>query len=67
MQELWFLYSALRIVFTDMYMKFINDILYRFQLHSRHKIVLQSSKGNYSESVNARVMVLALCMSSNVD
>ena len=26
-----------------------------------------SSMGNNSESINARVMVLALCMSSNVD
>ena len=27
----------------------------------------QSSKGNYSKSINAKVMVLALCTSSNVD
>ena len=27
----------------------------------------QSSKGNNSKSINARVMVLALCKSSNVD
>ena len=27
----------------------------------------QSSKGNNSKNINARVTVLALCMSSNVD
>ena len=51
------------IVLIDIYMKFIEDIVKQ----CRHKIVLQSSKGNYSKSVNARVMVLALCTSSNVD
>ena len=27
----------------------------------------QSSKGNYSKNINARVTILALCTSSNVD
>ena len=31
MQELWFLHSALRLVLIDIYMKFIEDIMNRFQ------------------------------------
>ena len=67
MQELWFLHSALRLVLIDIYMKFIENIMNIFQFLVQTRIVLQSSKGNYSKSVNARVMVLALCTSSNVD
>ena len=37
-----------------------------FKLQSRHDFVTES-KGNNSKSINARVMVLALCISSNVD
>ena len=62
-----FLHFALHLVLIDIYMKFIEDIMNRFQLQCRQEIVLQSAKGNYSKSVNARVMVLALCTSSNVD
>ena len=37
-----------------------------FELQSGHDFVTES-KGNNSESINARVMVLVLCTSSNVD
>ena len=49
-------------------MKFLEDILNRFQVKERTQFCDgQSSKGNNSKSINARVMVLALCMLSNVD
>ena len=52
----------------DIYMKFLEDILNRFQVTERTRFCDgQSSKGNNSKSINARVMVLALCKSSNVD
>ena len=31
MQELWFLHSAVRLVLIDIYTKFIEDIMNRFQ------------------------------------
>ena len=31
MQELWFLHSALRLLLIDIYMKFIENIMNRFQ------------------------------------
>ena len=53
---------------NDIYMKFLDDILNRFQVTERIQFCDgQSSKGNNSKSINARVMVLALCMLSNVD
>ena len=67
MQELWFLHCAHRLMLTDIYMKFHEDSLNRFQVIERTRFCGQSSKGNNSKSINARVMVLALCMSSNVD
>ena len=68
MQELWFLGSACRPMLIDIYMKFLEDILNRFQDTERTRFCDgQSSKGNNSKSINARVMVLVLCMSSNVD
>ena len=52
----------------DIYMKFLEDILDRFQVTVRTRFCDgQSSKGYNSKSTNARVMVLALCTSSNVD
>ena len=52
----------------DIYMKFLEDILNRFQVTERTLFCDgQSTKGNNSKSVNARIMLLALCMSSNVD
>ena len=52
----------------DIYMKFLEDILNRFQVTEWTQFCdRQSSKGNNSKSINAGVMVLALCMLSNVD
>ena len=52
----------------DIYMKFLEDILNRFQVTERLRFCDgQSSKANNSKGINARVMVLALCPSSNVD
>ena len=52
----------------DIYMKFREDILNRFQVTERTRFCdIQSSKGNNSKRINARAMVLALCVSSNVD
>ena len=67
-QELWFLHSAHRLMLIDIYMKFRDDSLNSFQV-IEHNIFCdgQSSKENNSKSINARVMVLALCTSSNVD
>ena len=58
MQELWFLNSAC--------MKIHEDTLKAFQVVERTQFGDgQSSMGNNSKSINARVMVLALCMFSN--
>ena len=52
----------------DIYMKFRDDSLNSFQVIERTRFCdQQSSKENNSKSINARVMVLALCMSFNVD
>ena len=52
----------------DNYMKFLEDIFNRFQVTEQTRFYdEQSSKGNNSKSINARVMVLALCTLSNVD
>ena len=68
MQELWFLCSACGIMLVDIYMKFLEDILNRFQVTKRTQFCEgQSSKGNNSKSINARVLLLALYTSSNVD
>ena len=49
----------------DNYMKFLEDILNRFQITEQTQFCDgQSSKG---KSLNARVMVLAHCMLSNTD
>ena len=68
MRELWYLWSARRLKLIDNYMKFLEDILNWFRVTVRTQCCDgQSSKGNNSKSINVRVMVLALCMSSNVD
>ena len=68
MQELWFLCSERGLMLIDIYMKFLEDNWDRFQVTERTRFCDgQSSKGNNSKSVNARVMVLALCTWSNVD
>ena len=52
----------------DIYMKFCGDFLNWFQVTEWTRFCDgQSSKENNSESINARVMVLALCTSLNVD
>ena len=52
----------------DIYMQFREDSLNGFQVIERTRFCdEQSSKENNSKNINARLMVLALCMSSNVD
>ena len=52
----------------DIYMKSPEDSLNGFQVIEGTQFCDgQSSKENNSKSINARVMVLALCMSSNAD
>ena len=52
----------------DIYMKFPEDIMNRFQVTEQTQFCDgQSSKENNSKSINASVMVLVLCTSSNVD
>ena len=69
MQELHFLNSACHLILVDICMKIHEDSLKAFQVVERTiEMQLgdgQGSMGNNSKSVNARVMVLALCMSSN--
>ena len=51
----------------DISMKFL-DILNRFQVTDRTRFCDgQSSKGNNSKLINARFMVLVLCIYDNVD
>ena len=66
MQELLFLHSAHHLMFIDISMKFCENAWTVFKLQSGHEYVTES-KGKNSKSINARVMVLVLCMSSNVD
>ena len=67
-EELWLLRSARRLVLIDIYMKFLEEILNMIQVTERTRFRDgQSSKGNNSKSIHARVMVLAVCMLSNVD
>ena len=59
--------SACHLMLNNIYMKFHEDSLNSFQVIERTLFCDgQSSKGNNSKSVNARVMVLGLCMLSNV-
>ena len=50
MQELWFLHSARHLMLIDIYIKFLEDILNRFQVT---ELTQQSSKENNSKSINA--------------
>ena len=51
----------------DIYMNFLEYILNRFQVTDRKRFCDgQISKGNNSKSITARVMVIALCMLSNL-
>ena len=71
MQELPFLHSACRLMLVDICMKFHDASLYGLKVTERTRWTRfcegQSSKGNNSKNINARVTVLALCTSSNVD
>ena len=66
MQELWFLQPACSLMLIDIYMKFREDSFKVFKLQSQYNFVTES-KGNNSKSINARVMVLLVCTSFNVD
>ena len=68
MQELWFLCSACHQLLNDIYMKFHEYSLNSFQVIEWTLFCdTQSSKGNNSKSINARIMVLAFCTLSNAD
>ena len=67
MQELPFLHSACRLMLVDICMKFHDASLYGADTMETRFCEGQSSKGNNSKHINARVTVLALCTSSNVD
>ena len=72
MQELLFLHSARRLMLVDICMKFHDASLYGLKIIERTRwrqdfCEGQSSKGNNSKNINARVTVFALCTSSNVD
>ena len=64
MYELWFLRSARCLMLIDIYMKFCEDSLNRYRAD---KILWQSPREITQKSINAWVIVLVLCMSSNVD
>ena len=64
----WFLRAARRLMLIDIYMNFREDILNRFQVTERTRFCDgRSSKGYNSKSINAKVMLLALCVPSYVD
>ena len=59
---------ACRLLLIVINMKFHEVILKGFQVIKRTRFSDgQSSNGNNSKSINERIMVLALCISSNVD
>ena len=59
MQELWLLRSACHLMLIDIYMKFRDDSLKGFQvIEQTRSCDGQSSKGNNSKSIKAKVMVL---------
>ena len=51
----------------DIYMKFIENIMNRFQFTVQTGNCVTKFQGNYSKNVNARVMVLALCTLMLID
>ena len=60
--------TACRLMLIDIYMKFHEDNLNSFQIIELTRFCDgQSSNRNNSKSLNARVMVFALCMLSNFD
>ena len=64
-QELWLLCSAHRLMMLNICMKFYEHILKGFKVIELQKLLLTKFRCN-SKSINTRVMLLALCMSSNV-
>ena len=67
MQELPFLHSARRLMLVDICMEFHASLYGLKNLERTRFCEGQSSKGNNSKNINARVTVLALCTSSTVD
>ena len=73
MEELQFLNSACHLILVDICMKIHEDSLKTFQVVERTRLkrnlvmveVPQIYNSNNSRSINARVMVFALCISSN--
>ena len=65
MHELWFLHSACRLILVDICMQIHEDLSYRANTIKTRFGDGQSSNGNYSKSINERVMVLGLCTPSN--
>ena len=54
--------SACHPILIDIYMKFLEDILNRFQVTERTSFCdKQKSKENNSKSIKARYMILVLC------
>ena len=63
--------SACCLELVNICMKFHEDILNGLKVTEQTRFCLrncylQSSKGRNSKSINTRIMVLAICMSSNV-
>ena len=71
MQELPFFHSAHRLMLVDICMKFHDASLYGLKVIERtrwrHDFVRDKVQMEMSKNINARVTVLALCTSSNVD
>ena len=72
MPDLPFLHSARLLMLVDICMKFHDASLYGLKVIERTRWIMetrfcegQSSKGNNSKNINARVTVVALCTSSN--
>ena len=71
-KELSFLHSACHPMLVNISMKFHEDILNGLKVIEQTQFCprncyLQNSKGHNSNNIYPRVMVLALCTSSNVD
>ena len=71
MQELPFLHSARLLMLVDICMKFHDASLYDLKVIERTRwrkdFVRDKVQREISKNINARVTVLALCTSSNVD
>ena len=70
LQELQFMNSACHLILVDICMKIHEDSLTTFQVVERTRfrrnlVMVEVPWENNSRSINARVMVLALCISSN--